>query len=58
MFLLRLAVGIAVTCGVLMMLAALLGSRVGLVELMLLLIPSALAGIWASGRIKVSWRSG
>jgi hypothetical protein len=58
MFLLRLAVGIAVTCSVLMMLAALLGSRVGLVELMLLLIPSALAGLWASRRIKVSWRSG
>jgi hypothetical protein len=56
-FLLRLVVGIAVSCAVLMALAALLGGRVGFVELMLLLIPSALAGIWASRRIKVSWRS-
>ena len=57
-FLLQLVVGIAVTCGILMALAALLGARIGFVELMLLVIPSALAGIWASRRIKVSWRSG
>jgi hypothetical protein len=57
-FLLQLVVGIAVTFGVLMALAAVVGAGVGFVELMLLLIPSALAGIWASRRIKVSWRFG
>ena len=58
-FLLKLVVGILGTAGVLMALAALLGSGVGFVELLLLLIPSALAGIWAGRRIKVSpWLSG
>ena len=57
MVLLQVFVGIVVTFGALMTLAFLLGGRVGAVELMVLTIPAALAGVWASRRVRTMLRS-
>ena len=57
MVLLQVIVGIVVTYVALMVLVFLLGSRVGAVELMVLMVPAVLAGVWASRRVSTRWRS-